>query len=259
MMSHYRNIGVTLAAATVIFSAGTASAQTLRVSGSATVSDSLMVPHKAEIEFSAGLAIEVQSSGSGDGIRALIDGAAEIAMISAPLPDVVRSLNETSPGSVDANGLVAHEIGIDHVAFVIHPTNPVRSLTSAQLYDILSGRITDWSEVGGLRMPIRLLVEAPGSGVRSAVESHMAARGTALAAETFVPYAPMVVRAVSENVDMLGIASLANVNASVDPLSTDADMVLHLFLVTRGAPDREAGAVIEAARSFWQRQNGGHS
>ncbi len=234
-----------------------ADAQILRINGSSTVTSAIMEPHEVEIESLSGQQIQVESTGSGHGVRALLDGAADIAMISAPLSAVLEGLNSDTPGSIDGSRLIAHEIGANQVAFVIHPSNPVHSVTQTQLYGILSGRIDNWSQLGGFPLPIRIMVEPPGGGVRSVVESNIKSRGETFAAKAYVPYAPMIVRAVSENVEMFGIASMAHLNASVDPLATGGSMEQRLFLVTIGQPNQRMVAVIEAARATWRRHNGG--
>lgn len=252
-------LSLSFAAVALIGIQHSAQGQILRVNGSSTVSNSVMITHESEIEALSGQLLDVQSTGSGHGITALVEGAADMAMISAPLPAVVEGLNAETPGRIDARNLVAHEIGANHVAFVIHPSNPVRRLTSDQLYGILAGRITNWSEVGGLPMPIRIMVEAPGGGVRSVVEGNVKNHGDTFAAKAYVPYAPMIVQAVSENLDMFGIASLAHVDGTVDPLSIQEDMVQRLSLVTIGPPSQRMVAVIEATRSTWQRHHGNGS
>ncbi len=44
---------------------------------------------------------------------------------------------------------LAIRVGVEAVAVVIHPSNPVAKLTLKQLKDIYLGKITDWKEVGG--------------------------------------------------------------------------------------------------------------
>ncbi len=45
-------------------------------------------------------------------------------------------------------------IGLDALVFITNVNNPVESLTEEQLRGIFSGRIKNWSEVGGLDQPI---------------------------------------------------------------------------------------------------------
>jgi len=96
--------------------------------------------------------ITVTGGGSGTGIAGLINGAVDIANAS-------RQMKPEELEAAEANGItpVEHVIARDAIAIVIHPSNPVDRLTLQQLSDIFSGRITNWSEVGGEDWPIVLL------------------------------------------------------------------------------------------------------
>src|SRR5438552_1133042 len=97
-----------------------ASAGQISLHGSTTVNNAIITPKKAEIEKASGQTIEIVGNGSGRGIADLIAGKAQIAMISAPLEDEVKKLNEKTPGSVDVGKLKAHQIGVSRVAFAVH-------------------------------------------------------------------------------------------------------------------------------------------
>ena len=50
-------------------------------------------------------------------------------------------------------------IGYDVLGIFVHPSNPVNSLTMAQLKEIFTGRITNWKAVGGNDAPIVVFTE----------------------------------------------------------------------------------------------------
>ena len=50
-----------------------------------------------------------------------------------------------------------HLFAKDGIAFVVHPDNPVNAITAAQLKDVLKGKVTDWSQVGGAKGVISML------------------------------------------------------------------------------------------------------
>ena len=53
------------------------------------------------------------------------------------------------------NNFDMRPIGLDALVFITNSDNPVDSLTVDQIRGIFSGSITNWSEVGGLDMPIK--------------------------------------------------------------------------------------------------------
>ena len=59
---------------------------------------------------------------------------------------------------------VAHVIAMDGVCPVVHPSNPVNELTTAQVRAIYKGEIKNWKELGGVDMPIVVISRDTSSG-----------------------------------------------------------------------------------------------
>jgi phosphate transport system substrate-binding protein len=96
--------------------------------------------------------ISVTGGGSGTGIAALINGTVDIANAS-------RQIKPEEIQQAEDNGVKPVEfiVAKDAIAIIVNPNNPVNHLTISQLSDIYSGKINNWSEVGGEdRVIIRL-------------------------------------------------------------------------------------------------------
>ncbi|PIO47593.1 MAG: hypothetical protein CMR00_09445 [[Chlorobium] sp. 445] len=63
--------------------------------------------------------------------------------------------------------------GVDGVCFLVHPENPVRALRLEQLRDVLSGKITNWSALGGKDAPIQLFITTPNDGMRDLLQDSL--------------------------------------------------------------------------------------
>ena len=84
-------------------------------------------------------------------------------MLERPLtPAEAKRLTASGLGDPLADG---HEavIAPGAVVVIVHPSNPVKSLSFAQVSGIFSGRIRNWSEVGGPSRRIQVLAPSPGS------------------------------------------------------------------------------------------------
>ncbi len=103
--------------------------------------------------------ISVTGGGSGTGIAALINDTVDIANAS-------RQIKPEEIEEAQANGVepVEYIIARDAIAVIVHPDNPVSELTLQQISDIYSGKITNWSEVGGEDRPIVRLSRETNSG-----------------------------------------------------------------------------------------------
>lgn len=103
--------------------------------------------------------ISVTGGGSGTGIAALINGTVDIANASRKIKS--EELDEAKSKGIDP---VEHIIAKDAIAVIVNPENPVNELTLQQISDIYSGKITNWSEVGGDDRPIVKLSRETNSG-----------------------------------------------------------------------------------------------
>ena len=88
-------------------------------------------------------------SGTGGGVQGVSKGLLDIAAMQRPPKDTEL---EAAPSFVYV------PLGEAGVAIMVHPSVTVDSLTSEQVTNILSGEITNWSEVGGLDKDIVLFV-----------------------------------------------------------------------------------------------------
>jgi phosphate transport system substrate-binding protein len=113
------------------------------IKGSTTV---LPITQKAAEEYRKQnkVSITIEGSGSGNGIKALIDGTCNIANSS-------REMKEKELQSAKEKGIAVKEIAvaIDMIVPVVNPGNPVKNITMDQLKGIYDGTIKNWKQVGG--------------------------------------------------------------------------------------------------------------
>lgn len=237
----------TLAGALVMAAFAAAEAAPLRVQGSTTVAG-LLEPRQGELEKAAGLEIEIQGVGSSRGIAALVAGEADIAMISAPLEEVVIKMNQNTPGSVDGSTLIGHRVGGTEVAFAVHPSNPVKALTLAQITEILAGRVTDWNQLGGPDGRIDVAVAHKGDGIRTMVEKRLLGGASVSGKPRQLRFANQIPEVVAAVPNAFGLTTTSRISTGIIPLRTDDAIAQPLLLVTRGEPGPELQALIEAVR-----------
>lgn len=107
----------------------------------------------------AGANITVQLTGSGAGLTAVEGGNAGIGN-SDVYADPKRYAD-----------LVDHQVAVIPFAVVINSqVTGVNNLTAAQIKGIYTGRITNWSQVGGPNLPIVVVSRPAGSGTRITFE-----------------------------------------------------------------------------------------
>jgi len=108
-----------------------------------------------------GISVLVSGMGSSAGIEAAVSGTAEIGTSSRELHDG------------EGEDLVDIPIAYDGIAAIVNPHNPVDEITTEQLRAIYSGKVTNWSEIGGEDLPIDIINRDESSGTRDAFASNI--------------------------------------------------------------------------------------
>ena len=152
-----------------------------------------------------GINVTYNPTGSGSGIQAVSEGRCDIGLSSRALKDDEKAtLTETV-------------VALDGIAMIVNPENPVSDLTVEQIADIYTGKITNWSEVGGADAEIVLVGREAGSGTRSGFEELTETVDKCKYRQELTSTGD-VITAVAQNPDAIGYASLASVKDSVKAL-----------------------------------------
>ncbi len=233
-----------VSAVLVALAMGTATrAETLRIEGSTTVGPIA----DAFAEYFKGvypnLEITVNKSGSGNGATALIEGRCDIAAMSR-----FMSPDEFSKAIANKVYPVAWSISMDGVCVVVHPSNPVKALSSTQVRDIYMGKITNWSQVGGSNTPIVVISRDTSSGTYETFETLIMKKQPMAAGVEYVnanPQAQARVRTTPGAIGYVGLGFLEGVKTlPIDNVRPTKQTVANgtyplsrpLFLFTNGFP-----------------------
>ena len=103
--------------------------------------------------------ISVTGGGSGTGISALLTRTVDIANASRAIkPDEISQAEKAGTTPVE------FAVARDAIAVIVNPQNPIGELTLQQISDIYTGKINNWSELGGEDRPIVRLSRETNSG-----------------------------------------------------------------------------------------------
>jgi phosphate transport system substrate-binding protein len=113
--------------------------------------------------------IEIYTPGTKYGFQSLAVGYCDVVLASRPVTadeaSKLASLGDmTAPASENV-------VAMDGIAVIVHPNVTVDQLTMEQLDGIFSGKIKNWSEVGGKNLPIRVFSRDKLSGTHDAFVS----------------------------------------------------------------------------------------
>ncbi len=146
-------------AASALLAAPVLAAGKITITGSTTV---LPIAQKAAEDFMKKypeVAISVAGTGSGDGVKAIIDGTADVGNSSREMKD--KELEQAK-----AKGVIPkkYTVAMDCIVPVVHPANKVGALGIEQLKGIYEGKVKSWKELGGDDKPVVVVSRDSSSG-----------------------------------------------------------------------------------------------
>jgi phosphate transport system substrate-binding protein len=242
--------------------AAEADKQTHRIEGSTTVGPIAEAFAEAFMKAHPGLGITVKMTGSGDGAAALIDGRCQIATMSRFMkPAEFQKAVEKSVLPC------VHTIAMDGVCVVVHPSNPVKSITLTQLHDIYRGQITNWKALGGPDMPIVVISRDTSSGTYEVFNEKVMNKDKMFDKVEYVNSNPQAHARVKTTAGAVGYVGLGFLDAAVKALPVDGvaanrktiatgvyPISRPLFLFTNGYP--ELGTTVHAFCTFYLTEKG---
>lgn len=174
----------------------------LLISGSSTMAPMITAAGKRFSTRHPGVQIEVRTVGSTQGIDDAIKGKADIGMASRALTD-------------KESGLYSFAIARDGVCLIVHKNNPVQRLTNRQVFEIFTGKINNWSNVGGNDAPVVPINAKEGFGSVELFTNFFGIRYADIKAEIVVSANPDRVKALIANPNGIVYTSVGSAQQEV--------------------------------------------
>jgi phosphate transport system substrate-binding protein len=192
---------------------GLSYAEDLKIDGSTTV---LPIAQKAAEVFmkkNPSAKVFVSGSGSGTGIKALIDGTTNIATSSREAKD-----KEVASAKEKGVALTAHKVALDGIVPVVHPSMKIADITTEQLRDIYNGKIKSWKDLGGPNRPISVVSRDTSSGTYEVWEEKILKGDKVDAGALLVASNGQAVQTVAQNKFAIGYIGIGYIDKSVKVL-----------------------------------------
>jgi len=228
----------------ICFATNIALAEKLVIKGSTTVLPIAQKIAEAYMKQNPDVKISISGGGSGNGIKALIDGSTDIANSSRFIKTKEIKL------AVDKGAYpVPFAVAYDCIVPVVHPSNHLVNITMAQLKDIYAGKIKNWKEIGGPDRPMVVISRDTSSGTYEVWQKKVMKKKRVFPGALLQASNGAVSQAVAKNKNAIGYIGIGYINEDVKPLMVNrvtgsAETTLNgtypisrpLFMFTAGWP-----------------------
>ena len=158
------------------------------------------------------ITVNIAGGGSFTGMNQAAEGSVQIGSSDVALPAEYQD-----------KGLVDHKVVVEPFVFITDKTNPVDNLSQTQLIGILTGKITNWQEVGGRDQEISLIHRAKSSGSRATI-SDIVLHGQEFTDQAIIQDSNGAVRAaIASTPGSIGYVDAPYADGSVKMLAFDGE------------------------------------
>ncbi len=211
-----RTLAIFTLALALCFTANVVWAGNIEIKGSTTVLPIAQKVAEVYMKEHPDVKITISGGGSGNGIKALIDGSTDIA-------DSSRFIKEKEVKLAIERGAypVPFAVAYDCIVPVVHPSNPLKNISMEQLKEIYMGKIKNWKEIGGPDRPIVVISRDTSSGTYEVWHEKVLKKERVFPGALLQASNGAIVQVVSKNKNALGYIGLGYMEENVDALTVD--------------------------------------
>jgi phosphate transport system substrate-binding protein len=188
----------------------------LVIKGSTTVLPIAQKVAEAYMKENPDVSISISGGGSGNGMKAIIDGTTDIA-------DSSRFIKDKEVKLAVEKGVypVPFRVAYDCIVPVVHPSNPIKDISMEQLKAIYQGEVENWKDLGGPDKKIVVISRDTSSGTYEVWEKKVMKKGKVFPGALLQASNGAVAQVVAKNKYAVGYIGLGYLNKDVKALSVN--------------------------------------
>ncbi len=195
---------------------GSVWAENISIKGSTTVLPIAQKIAEAYMKDHPEISISISGGGSGNGIKAIIDGTTDIADSSRFIKG-----KEVKLALEKGRYPVPFSVAYDCIVPIVHPLNSVTDLSTAQLKAIYKGEIKNWRQIGGPDRKIVVVSRDTSSGTYEVWEKIIMKKERVFPRALLQASNGAVLQTVAKNKNAIGYIGLGYMSKSVKPISVN--------------------------------------
>lgn len=227
--------------------AGAAHAAPIRIEGGMVAVHRLLAPHRTTVEQGTGHQLEILGTTGTKGLLALAKGECDLSVTAIPLDLMVAELAKAGHVLAAAD-FTEHFVMEDRLVFVVQPAIGVQRLTPEQLAAVYTGKVRNWSEVGGANIPVHIFTDPDDSGTTALLRTAVLKEQPFSAKRTVVSNLRLVSNHVSSTPGGMGAVNTSIVDPTATAVLETEVVARPILFITRGEPSAAIREVIAAYR-----------
>lgn len=198
------------------------------------------------------ISITIAGGGSGLGIK----------QVSSKMIDLANSGRTPSTKEIEKGNLKLHRFAIDGIGIIVNKNNKLSNLSTKQLQDVFSGKITNFKELGFKDSPINLYTRDESSATRKVFWKKALKKSPIIPSARVVSSNAAMKTIVAKDKNAIGIVSLGLVDSQIKLLNLNGvrpsvasindktyKVARGLYLLSNGAPKPLGQAFVNYMRS----------
>ena len=190
--------------------------ESIQIQGSTTVLPIAEKAAAAYMKAHPNVNIKVEGSGSGHGIKALIDGTTDIASASR----FIKS-KEAKMAYEKGSMPVPFRIAYDCIIPVVNKQNSLSDITMNDLKNLYSGKIKNWKELGGEDAPITVYSRDTSSGTYGVWNKMVMNKTDMTPAAHLKPSNSEIADIIAKSPNAIGYIGIGHLNKTIKALSVN--------------------------------------
>jgi phosphate transport system substrate-binding protein len=188
----------------------------LTCSGSTTVLPISQAAAEAFMAKNPDVNVSIRGGGSGVGIAALIAGSTDIAATSRPMK--AKEVTQCKGKGINPT---AYFVANDGISIIVNNSNSIKALSLKQLKSIYTGKVNNWSQLGGKNMPIVVISRDVASGTFEVFNEKALQSAKVIDSAQMLASNNAVASSVGDTPGAIGYVGLGYVTEKVHALTID--------------------------------------
>jgi phosphate transport system substrate-binding protein len=224
----------------------------IKVGAGAAATENIFKKIEYPLQKSQGIKLNIIDSGPIQALKDLDAGSIHCAVGGVAFADWMEMMKKDGYTIPDSSAYKSWVIGQDKIKVLTNTDVKVTALTKEQLLAIFTGRIKNWSQVGGPEKPIVVVLGSKIPGTQSVFQKNIMGNAEFTKEAMMGTTAEDVKSRIIRNAGAIGLGTLSQVDDLVN-VPTAPEVSRPITLVTKGAPSENVKKLIDYINGDGQR------